>query len=39
LLPGVLASGIFWYDAARLWSTLPSFKQDRSTVLENRSNV
>jgi hypothetical protein len=39
LLPGVLASGIFWYDAARLWSTLPSFKQDRSTVLENCSNV
>jgi len=40
LLPGVVASGIFWYDAARLWLSLPSFnKKRRSTVLEDRSNV
>ena len=28
LLPGVVASGILWYDAAKLWSSLPSFKKD-----------
>jgi len=28
LLPGVMASGILWYDAAKLWSSLPSFKKD-----------
>jgi hypothetical protein len=27
LLPGVVASGILWYDAAKLWSSLPSFKK------------
>lgn len=27
LLPGVVASVILWYDAARLWSSLPSFKR------------
>jgi len=27
LLPGVVASGILWYDAGRLWSSLPSFKR------------
>jgi hypothetical protein len=26
LLPGFVASGIFWYDAAELWLSLPSFK-------------
>jgi hypothetical protein len=28
LLPGIVASGILWYDAAKLWSSLPSFKRD-----------
>jgi len=28
LLPGVVASGILWYDAAKLRSSLPSFKKD-----------
>lgn len=32
LLPGIVASGIFWYDAARLWLSLPSFEKERSTV-------
>jgi DNA-binding transcriptional ArsR family regulator len=27
LLPGIVASGILWFDAAKLWSTLPSFKK------------
>ena len=27
LLPGAVASGILWYDSARLWSSLPSFKK------------
>ena len=26
LLPGVVASGIFWYETVRLWASLPSFK-------------
>jgi hypothetical protein len=39
LLPGVVASGIFWYDAVKTWSSLPSFKNDRSTTTKNRSNV
>lgn len=39
LLPGLVASGILWYDAAKLWSSLPSFKKERSTVSENRSNA
>jgi len=39
LLPGVVASGILWYDAAKLWLSLPSFKKERSTVSENRSNA
>ncbi len=28
LTPGFLASAIFWYDAYRLWSSLPRFKGD-----------
>jgi len=39
LLPGILASGIFWYDAARLWLSLPSFKEGCSIDLENCSNA
>ena len=39
LLPGIVASGIFWYDTAKLWSSLPSFKKKRSTLSEERSNV
>ena len=27
LSPGVVASGIFWYETARLWASLPSFKE------------
>jgi len=26
LSPGILASGIFWYDTVRVWRSLPSFK-------------
>jgi len=26
LSPGVVASGIFWYETAKLWRSLPSFK-------------
>jgi hypothetical protein len=26
LLPGVMASGIFWYETVRLWASLPSFR-------------
>jgi hypothetical protein len=26
LSPGILASGIFWYESVRLWLGLPSFK-------------
>jgi hypothetical protein len=39
LLPGLVASGIFWYDAIKLWSSLPSFKKQRSIISENRSNA
>jgi len=39
LLPGIVASGIFWYETAKLWSSLPSFKKERSTALEERSNA
>jgi len=39
LVPGILASGIFWYNAARLWLSLPSFKKGCSKDLENCSNV
>jgi hypothetical protein len=39
LLPGVLASGIFWYDTARIWSRLPSFKRHRSEISGECSNV
>lgn len=28
LLPGLVASGILWYDTAKLWPSLPSFKKD-----------
>lgn len=27
LLPGVVASGIFWYEAVKMWSSFPSFKK------------
>ena len=27
LLPGVVASGIFWYETVKIWSSLPSFKK------------
>jgi hypothetical protein len=39
LLPGVLASGIFWYDTVKTWLSLPSFKNDRSITAKNRSNM
>jgi hypothetical protein len=26
LSPGIVASIIFWYDAIRVWRSLPSFK-------------
>jgi hypothetical protein len=26
LLPGILASGIFWFETVRLWSSLPTFR-------------
>ena len=39
LLPGIVASGIFWYDTAKMWSSLPSLEKDRSMVSKNRSNV
>jgi hypothetical protein len=39
LLPGVVASGIFWYETVKVWSSLPSFRNDRSMSVKNRSNV
>lgn len=27
LSPGIVASGIFWYETAKLWLSLPSFKR------------
>jgi DNA-binding transcriptional ArsR family regulator len=39
LLPGIVGSGILWYDAAEAWLSLPSFKKERSMVLEGGSNV
>ncbi|MEM3699556.1 MAG: hypothetical protein QXL57_01645 [Candidatus Bathyarchaeia archaeon] len=27
LTPGIVASGIFWYEAVKLWRSLPSFKE------------
>jgi predicted DNA-binding transcriptional regulator len=27
LSPGIVASGIFWYDAVKVWRSLPSFNQ------------
>lgn len=27
LTPGIVASGIFWYEAVKLWRSLPSFKR------------
>jgi len=27
LTPGIMASGIFWYEAVKLWLSLPSFKR------------
>ena len=39
LLPGVVASGIFWYETIKVWTSLPSFKNDRSMTMKNRSNM
>jgi hypothetical protein len=39
LLPGLVASAIFWYDATRLWSHIPYPRKNRSTVTQVRSNV
>jgi hypothetical protein len=27
LLPGIVASVIFWYDTVKVWESLPSFKR------------
>jgi hypothetical protein len=27
LSPGIVASVIFWYDAVKVWQSLPSFKR------------
>jgi predicted transcriptional regulator len=27
LSPGIVASAIFWYDAVKIWQSLPSFKE------------